>query len=175
MEIDPDAAGIARARGLPVLTGSIEAAASRSELGGETFDVVMLMDVLEHLVDPAATLRALHAHLAPGGRVLITGPNVAYWGVRRDLLFGRFDYVDAGILDRTHLHFFTARTWRELVTSAGYRVNALVPAEVMLPLEGRLRRLGAPESLLGRAGHLAARLAPTLFAVVYLIEASPAV
>ena len=89
---------------------------------GEPFDAIVCADVLEHLVDPPSVLRALRARLAPGGSVLISVPNVAHLYVRLLLLAGRFDYIDRGILDRTHLRFFTERSLRELVAEAGLEV-----------------------------------------------------
>jgi 2-polyprenyl-3-methyl-5-hydroxy-6-metoxy-1,4-benzoquinol methylase len=90
---------------------------------GTNFDVVVLADVLEHLRAPEKLLSNLSTLLAPRGIVVASIPNVAYWSVRRDLLRGRFDYTDVGLLDRTHLRFFTERTVLELFTDAGYRVE----------------------------------------------------
>lgn len=76
----------------------------------ETFDLICFKDVLAHLVDPWSVLRSTHRFLAPGGHVLASIPNVKYapvvWGLAR----GNFNYTEAGILDRTHLRFFTRRT-----------------------------------------------------------------
>ncbi len=59
------------------------------------------------MADPIAALRGYRHFLAPGGRVLVSVPNVAVWNVRFGLLFGRFEYTPTGTLDRTHLRFFT--------------------------------------------------------------------
>ena len=101
--------------------------------------VVLLGDVLEHLVDPAAALRGMHALLTPGGVVIASIPNVACWPARLALARGTFDYADFGIFDRTHLRFFTRRTARALAGEAGFRVEA----ELFAPVErapGLLRR-----------------------------------
>ena len=86
---------------------------------GAPFDVVVCGDVLEHLVDPLRTLTALTHVLARGGRMVISVPNVAHLLIRLSLLVGRFDYFDRGILDRSHLRFFTERSLRQLIAAAG--------------------------------------------------------
>jgi len=82
---------------------------------GEPFDAIVYGDVLEHLVDPLHTLTVLNRWLTPRGRILISVPNVAHLLIRLSLLVGRFDYFDRGILDRTHLRFFTRRSLRRFV------------------------------------------------------------
>jgi 2-polyprenyl-3-methyl-5-hydroxy-6-metoxy-1,4-benzoquinol methylase len=92
------------------------------------FDVVMAADVLEHLRDPAGALQLLRRHIRPGGRLIISLPNVAHASVRLPLLFGRFDYEPTGILDETHLRLYTFKSARELVESGGLRVERLLGA-----------------------------------------------
>jgi O-antigen biosynthesis protein len=87
---------------------------------GVKFDVIVLMDVLEHLRNPLEVLRELvDTCLAPHGRCVFSIPNVAHGSVRLALLSGRFDYEDCGILDRTHLRFFTKSSVKELIENAG--------------------------------------------------------
>jgi SAM-dependent methyltransferase len=170
VEADPEAAGVARGRGLDVRQGDAERDGFLEELTGP-FDAVVLMDVLEHLRDPAALLRRLKFLLRAGGLLLVTGPNVAYWAVRKSLLFGHWDYADGGVMDRTHLRFFTAATWRALLERAGYPVECVEPAEGMIPLESRLERLPGVRRLVGPLRRSALRLLPGLFTVVYLLQA----
>jgi 2-polyprenyl-3-methyl-5-hydroxy-6-metoxy-1,4-benzoquinol methylase len=92
---------------------------------GRRFDVVVFADVLEHLKDPLRALRASVDLLRPGGRVVVSIPNVAHGSVRLALLDGRFDYREIGLLDDTHIRFFTRSTLLELLTAAG-----LVPSDV---------------------------------------------
>ena len=88
-----------------------------------SFDLILALDVLEHLRDPAGVLASLVARLAPGGSVIVSVPNVANYSVVLPLLFRRrFDYVDAGILDRTHLRFFTESSALGLMHMAGLGV-----------------------------------------------------
>ena len=86
------------------------------------FDVVLYMDVLGSIWPIRAELRAAREVLAPGGAVIASIPNVAHWSVRMDLLRGRFDYARYGIMDATHLRWFTARTVHALFASAGLSV-----------------------------------------------------
>jgi 2-polyprenyl-3-methyl-5-hydroxy-6-metoxy-1,4-benzoquinol methylase len=90
----------------------------------DQFDLVTYNDVLEHIVDPAATLRATVAHLTPTGRVVAAIPNVAYAPVVLDLVRNRWEYTDQGILDRTHLRFFTRASSIALFEENGFAVEA---------------------------------------------------
>ena len=84
------------------------------------FDCLVFGDVLEHLVDPWTALRSTVKLLRRGGTVVASVPNLRHLGVTLPLLFaGRFEYEDEGILDRTHLRFFTRRSFVELLASAG--------------------------------------------------------
>lgn len=89
---------------------------------GGPFDVLVLGDVLEHLRDPARVLAELRGRVAPGGACVACVPNVAHWSVVQQQLRGRWDYTDAGLLDRTHLRFFTLDTLVALFQQAGWTV-----------------------------------------------------
>ena len=113
---------------------------------GERFDCITFNDVLEHMADPARTLSATRSHLTEGGCVIASITNVRNVSVIAPLvLHGRWDYADAGVRDRTHLHWFTKATMRELFEKAGYRVERQDPINLSR-LEGRARVL----NLLGR-------------------------
>src|SRR3989475_12610532 len=79
------------------------------------FDAIVYEDVLEHLVDPLRVLSELDRHLAPEGFVIASVPTIAHLYIRLLLLCGRFDYIDRGILDRSHLRFFRARSLRAFI------------------------------------------------------------
>ena len=91
--------------------------------GVQAFDIVVFSDILEHLNDPSDVLARHLRLLAPGGRVLISLPNVAIWNVRLALLAGRFEYQDTGTLDRTHMRFFTRATFRRFARAAGLAIG----------------------------------------------------
>jgi 2-polyprenyl-3-methyl-5-hydroxy-6-metoxy-1,4-benzoquinol methylase len=89
-------------------------------LNGRQFDWIMAADVLEHSAEPETALGFYRRFLKPDGRLIVSLPNVAVWDNRFRLLLGRFDYRDSGVMDRTHLRFFTFRTARELIVEAGF-------------------------------------------------------
>jgi hypothetical protein len=95
---------------------------------------VVLADVLEHMPAPEAVLRRLIALQPPEAVFMISVPNVANLWVRMNLLFGRFNYTDRGILDRTHLRFFTRRTFLGFLLESGLRVQTLTVTPIPLPL-----------------------------------------
>jgi SAM-dependent methyltransferase len=143
-------------------------------LDEKPFDVVVAGDVLEHLADPGRALALLRRFVGPAGVLLVSLPNVANVTVRLSLLLGRFDYTPRGILDATHMRFFTRRTGRALLESNGFRAASVtataMPFELALPLLGR-PPLAAP----ARGGALLlARIWPTLFGYQFVWEAVPA-
>jgi len=97
-------------------------ALAKGESAGRRFDAILFADVLEHVADPAAVLARMLGYLADEGHVIVSLPNVAAWTVRLGLLAGRFDYRASGILDDTHLRFFTLESAKRLVESAGLEV-----------------------------------------------------
>lgn len=107
-------------------------------LAGRAFDVIVAGDVLEHCREPDLVMLQLRRLLAPGGYVVISLPNVAHSDVRLALLAGRFDYGDVGLLDRTHLRFFTRRTIEELLGRNGFEGTEWF--STYLPL-GRVKEL----------------------------------
>jgi 2-polyprenyl-3-methyl-5-hydroxy-6-metoxy-1,4-benzoquinol methylase len=134
VERDPVQADRARGRCHEVIVGDLAEAAPA--LPGP-FDAIVYGDVLEHLADPRGTLVAVNRHLGPGGLVVVSVPNVAHLYVRLSLLAGRFEYADRGILDRTHLRFFTRRSFLALLAEAGLDVETLrvtpVPLGLVVP------------------------------------------
>src|SRR5439155_6123933 len=96
-------------------------------------DVILFGDVLEHTRYPDRILLEAKALVKPGGQIIVSVPNVAHWRIRLGLLLGRFAYSDSGILDRTHLRFYTLRSARALLANAGYRVTGSDVAGYALP------------------------------------------
>lgn len=111
---------------------------SLDDFQGQTFDLILMLDVLEHLSDPDTVYKQAAGLLKPGGLMLVSVPNVAHWSSRFLLFFGIFHYTDRGILDRTHMRFFTRRSFREFLNNApGLVVDQLdasiAPMEFVLP------------------------------------------
>jgi 2-polyprenyl-3-methyl-5-hydroxy-6-metoxy-1,4-benzoquinol methylase len=133
------------------------------ELHGKRFDRVLLLDVLEHLRRPERVLEECHSVLKREGVLIVSLPNVANIVVRLMLLFGRFNYTERGILDKTHLRFFTRKTARRLLEENGYSI--LEEKLTVIPLE---LILGWSENsivskILNRALAFAAWMIPGLF------------
>lgn len=97
-------------------------------------DAIVLADVLEHLRNPARVLGLVREALNDDGRVFISVPNIANITVRLGLLFGIFEYRDRGILDHTHLRFYTKRTIRREVEQAGFRILEVSGSSVPIRL-----------------------------------------
>lgn len=105
-----------------VVVGDLDALDFGAVFEGERYDVALFGDVLEHLKDPRRVLEATRAILNPDGRVIATIPNVAHGDVRMALLAGRFEYQRLGLLDDTHLRFFTYASIKALFEATGFAV-----------------------------------------------------
>ena len=121
VEIDSDAAEQARPVLDKLVVGDVESMDFSEHFDEGSFDVVVFADVLEHVRDPASVLRRTSGLLAPGGSVILSIPNVAHGSVRLALLEGRFEYRPLGLLDDTHLRFFTRSSLDAMLASAGFR------------------------------------------------------
>lgn len=128
IETDSAAAAMAGKRLDRVIAAPVEEALT--ELPNGYFDAIILADVLEHLADPAAVLSGLARKLTANGELVVSLPNVAHWSVVQDLLQGNWNYQDAGILDRTHLRFFTRKSALDLFTTAGFLATSVTSIEL---------------------------------------------
>jgi 2-polyprenyl-3-methyl-5-hydroxy-6-metoxy-1,4-benzoquinol methylase len=118
IEIDPEMATRAEEFCSRVVVADLDTVDLEAELGEERFDAIVAADVLEHLKDPLGALKRLRNFLTPDGAFVISVPNVAHGSVRLSLLSGHFEYRDIGLLDSTHLRFFTRETLEELLDEA---------------------------------------------------------
>src|SRR5262249_29745593 len=126
--------------------------------------VLLLSHVLEHLVDPVSVLRQLLNLVVPGGLVVVAVPNVLEWRTRISFLRGRFEYSNEGVLDRTHLRFYTYRTARRELVDPIEELKVLgVSARGSFPL-GILRRHLINDAIRERIDGAATRHWPNLFA-----------
>lgn len=90
---------------------------------GMKYDLIIMGDLLEHLKRPDIFLARIADHLAPGGKVIVSVPNIANYSIRLRLLCGEFRYTETGIMDRTHLRFFTWGSFKELVDQGGFFIE----------------------------------------------------
>ncbi len=130
--------GEAAAQARRLLDGVAEVDLDRMDvalpLGPQPFDCIICADVLEHLKDPAAQLLRLKRHLAPGGVLVLSLPNVRFFRVVHDLVVrGAWTYQDEGILDRTHLKFFTRASILDLLAQTGFETTRM--EAVVQPLD----------------------------------------
>ena len=136
------------------------------------FDYILLADVLEHLRNPLDVLRRVSRCLSQNGELIISLPNVAHLFVRWSLLFGRFEYQDRGILDRTHLRFFTLGSLRQMMDQASCRIVELQPspAPVQLVLPWSDKPIFDP---IHRVHFLSVKFCKTLLAYQFIVRAVP--
>lgn len=123
VEYSSHAAAKASQRLDKVFVGGIEEHIDK--LPASFFDTIICADVLEHLIDPWGVLARLGLLLAPGGELVASIPNVRHWSIIWSLLEGHWKYRDAGILDRTHLRFFTKESIIELFDTTGFQLLEL--------------------------------------------------
>lgn len=147
VELFEAAAEEARRHLSEVIVGDVE----RLEFGWQpcSFDVLIMSEVLEHLIEPWVVLRKLRAFLRPGAIVLASSPNVAHWRVIRELACGRFRLADQGVFDRTHMRWFTPESFVAMFEQAGYDVVDVAP---VTPFSRRTRLIS--ELTGGRFDHL---------------------
>lgn len=140
---------------------------------GGPFDVIVYGDVLEHLVDPLRVLVELDRSLAPTGFVVISVPNIAHLWIRLLLLFGRFEYLDRGILDHSHLRFFTERSLRAMLANAGLSIVRFTatpaPLYQILPVSWHRRWVAATHAM----NAVIARKARRLLGYQFIVLAHP--
>lgn len=159
VELCPGPASEAAKKMHQVIVGNIEEA--ELNFSPATFDVLLMSEVLEHLSKPSAVLRKIRKFLKPGAVVMAGSPNVCHYSVLAMLLKGRWDYRSEGIMDATHLRWFSPSTYREMFESCGFVVDSVKPA----------RKLGAKARLFNAlTGH---RLQHLLHSQIYLTAHCP--
>lgn len=124
------------------------------------FDIVLCGDVLEHLKEPSKVVSKIHCWLKPRGRIICSVPNVRYWRIWRDLVFrGKWEYTSEGILDQTHLRFFTTRSFKKILADASFIVEYEDMRIAVGPRQEAFNRLtfGAFKEFLGRQMLISAR------------------
>jgi methionine biosynthesis protein MetW len=167
--IEPNAerAALCRARGIEVHAGYLTPELLAT-LG--MFEAIVFADVLEHVANPAALLHLVRPALKANGIVVASMPNVAHWTVRARLLLGRFNYSESGIMDATHLRWFTTKTVRELFVRSGFHVTTLEGSAGLWMKEYQW----LPSPLRRRLIPRLARAWPALFACQLVVRAESA-
>ncbi len=130
IEIDEEAAKVARNFCHEVVVCNLDDTDLTRLFEKNTFDVIVMADVLEHLKEPQHTLVQCKQLVSDDGYMVISIPNVAYAGVVASLMMAQFPYADLGILDRTHLRFFTGPSFRILLQRLGYRIEKWLTHQV---------------------------------------------
>ncbi|MFN8050864.1 MAG: class I SAM-dependent methyltransferase [Acidimicrobiales bacterium] len=160
-ELDPMAAEAARRVCRTVYEGDLQTFEAPE---GTSYRLLLFGDTLEHIARPETVLTSLREHLEPGGHLVISVPNIANWSIRLQLLFGRFRYTDRGILDRTHVRFYTKAGVEEMLNAAGFTVVKL-QAAVPVP--------GVTGERLAKLTHKLGNLLPGVFAYNFVVTATP--
>jgi 2-polyprenyl-3-methyl-5-hydroxy-6-metoxy-1,4-benzoquinol methylase len=130
IEVNAEAAEDARAHCSRVFVADLDIASLPAVVEGTTFDVMVFGDVLEHLREPARLLEEARDLIRADGYIVISIPNIAHGAIRLALLDGAFDYAGMGILDETHLKFFTLKTLKELLIQTGYELRRVERTKV---------------------------------------------
>jgi SAM-dependent methyltransferase len=127
VELFPDAAAEAISKVDKLYEGNIEEMDLPIELG--SIDMILCLDVLEHLINPEIVIKKLHTYLTPGGIIIASIPNINHYSVTFPLFFqNKWDYQENGILDKTHLRFFVRQTAINLMSCSGLKINEVLPS-----------------------------------------------
>lgn len=137
------------------------------------FDFIVLADLLEHLRHPLDFLREVRPLLAPGGAVLASLPNSGHLYFRMVVLAGRFPAHDRGLFDRTHLHYFTWDSWRELFARANFALAGVEPTAVPVGLAFPRLAGGAVGRFAEWLSYALARMWKRMFAYQFVVAARP--
>jgi len=175
--IEPNPQWSEKAR--PFYRELFESTVEDAPLPDNKYQVVVCADVLEHVVNPVSVIERLRQTATPDAHFIISLPNIAHIAIRMMLLAGQFPKMEKGILDRTHLHFYTQKTAREMLESAGLRVERILPTVVPLEIwlgesNGSTMQRRALHTALKRSQYSALHMAPNVFAYQWIFVARPA-
>ena len=125
LELDADACSIAKDKLWKVVSGNAEQMDLASLFQTRSMDVILCLDVLEHMIDPWSFIKRAKLLLKSNGYLIATIPNAAHASVVLELLAGKFQYRDLGLLDKNHVRFFTLDSVEDLFRGAGYLIDIL--------------------------------------------------
>jgi methionine biosynthesis protein MetW len=123
VEKDAVMAGIAKTKCIKMLNTDIETKELSYESGA--FDCIILANVLEHMKEPSRILANLKKYLSDKGFLIYSVPNIVNWHSRMTIFFGKFEYAENGVFDKTHLRFYNLNSAKKLATDAGYKITWL--------------------------------------------------
>jgi 2-polyprenyl-3-methyl-5-hydroxy-6-metoxy-1,4-benzoquinol methylase len=136
------------------------------------YDCIVCADILEHLTNPENALSRLVALQSAGSLFILSVPNVANLWVRLNLLFGRFNYAERGILDRTHLRFFTRKTLLEMLDRVNLKVTKIWATPIPLELVSTAFQERIWGQIIYRLLAILTNTFPTIFGYQFVVEAS---
>jgi 2-polyprenyl-3-methyl-5-hydroxy-6-metoxy-1,4-benzoquinol methylase len=176
IEINPRAAEHARRHLDHVMCAGIDDVDLARDLPGERVSTVLLLDVLEHLYDPWRALQRIRGWLAPGTRVIASVPNIRNLATLSDIAGGRFEYEPNGVLDITHVRFFTRGSLRDLFEQTGFIVQRLEPLTQPAVIDPVIvnRRPGRVETRTLSIAYRSFEDLEDLYALQYVVDARPA-
>jgi trans-aconitate methyltransferase len=172
IDIDPDYARAAAAHCTRAIAADIEKLDDAAYAELFPSDCWVFADCLEHLRDPWAVLRRLRAAIDPGGCLLVCLPNAQHWSVQWRLATGQFRYESSGLLDRTHLRWFTRITMLEMFAQSGWRVDQGLSRRIEAPQQAHL--LEAVRAFARAAGGDPEMASQDASAFQYIFRLSPA-
>ncbi len=174
VEILPELAREAEEFCEKVIIGNIENEKTLSKLEGKKYDVVLFMDVLEHLINPKKVLLRIKNFLEKNGCIIISLPNTVFFSQRLKILFGDFSYQkEGGILDENHLRFFTLRTAKKMFYECEYEIENFYSVPKIFRGH-KLRKIPMFRFFLpiinGYLPYLSAKYFPSLFGVGFVFK-----
>jgi 2-polyprenyl-3-methyl-5-hydroxy-6-metoxy-1,4-benzoquinol methylase len=167
IEANPQWADMAR----PLYRNVWSCFAEQAPLELRSYKLIVCADVLEHTPDPVMVLKKLVEASTDDARFIISLPNVAHLAIRLMLLCGKFPKMERGILDKTHLQFFTRDTALDMIRSAGLQIEKVACTGVPLDEVWKTGEGKALYNFLVRCQHLALDIAPRLFGFQWIILA----
>ncbi len=123
VEKEPAMAGIAKNKCVEMLNMDIET--EELPYGAGAFDSILLGNVLEHMKEPSMVLADLKKYLSDDGFLIYSVPNIVNWHSRMTIFFGRFEYAENGVFDKSHLRFYNLNSAKKLAEDAGYKITRL--------------------------------------------------
>jgi|TARA_Y100000310_G_scaffold240959_1_gene244868 2-polyprenyl-3-methyl-5-hydroxy-6-metoxy-1,4-benzoquinol methylase len=134
-----------------------------------SFDIIIMADIIEHLKDSLGIVRYFMQFLKKGGIMILSTANVANIYVRMKLLFGKFDYEERGIMDKTHLRFFTLKTFRQLAKQSNLKIIKEDFTPIPLPMVSKVFEEGRILNILHKGNYMKTKVFPRLLCFQFIL------